>query len=199
MPLSRIQAVLLVAAPLLISCSRGLYGPANCPGPAPIDAGPYLRYSSDSAVRLAGEYEVVAFDLSAGQRLPPRRALLSLAVAPDTDTHAVLRGSATWLAAGDEPDTLNNGRPFTETAEINWEGVLLVGCIRCLDAGPTRFRIVSSGRSGLWGFWEEPINESQMSLEDRVTGRALPNPAGIFCALPRKSAARRGAPSASGA
>jgi hypothetical protein len=169
-----------------LACGRAAsFGPSECAGPAPMNAGPYPRYDSDSAALFAAEYELIELNLSSGERQPPRRARLALSPAAPTDSLAVLRGSTTWLQPSGAVDTLANGQPFSEAALVDAAGVLHVGCYPCLDGGASLYRIVAAGPSGLWGLWETPINENLMRLSDTRTGRDLPNPAGFFCALRR--------------
>jgi hypothetical protein len=80
---------------------------------------------------------------------------------------------------------LANGQPFSEAALVDAAGVLHVGCYPCLDGAVSLYRIVAASPSGLWGLWEPPINENLMRLSDTRTGRDLPYPAGLFCALRR--------------
>jgi hypothetical protein len=158
-----------VAFSALGCAARHGLGVSECPGPAPADAGPYPRYVADSAALLAGNYELIALNLSGGPPISPLRFRLVLAANHDTGSDTVLHGTATFLSAAGNPQ-------FTETATVDSDGRLHVSDV-------ASYRIVALNRNELWGIWESPVDEYQMHLVDTASERVVPNPAGVFCAI----------------
>jgi hypothetical protein len=120
--------------------------------------------------------------LSYGRQRSFWRGDLSLAPT-DTLQRYYIQTIRGWLRHGERPlagrfsyanDSLRRG----EDAEVE-DGVLFLGCRRCMDASPDELRLLAATPTEVWGLWYNP----QSSLE-RVTdsaGNPLPNPAGHFC------------------
>jgi hypothetical protein len=151
--------------------------PADCPPTAPRGSKPIEDSDVES---LRGHYKVTLVSLSQG----PYSWTGSLHLVP-TDTLRrfyvqTLRG---YVKRGERPlageyrdggDSL----PRVDEAEVE-DGVLFLGCRRCMDGSPYRLRLLAQTSTIVWGLWEDP--QSGIERVADSGGQALPNPAGYFC------------------
>jgi hypothetical protein len=65
-----------------------------------------------------------------------------------------------------------------EEAELE-DGVLFLGCRRCMDGSPYQLRLLAQTPTIVWGLWENPQSGFERLADS--AGNELPNPAGYFC------------------
>lgn len=160
---------------------------------APTAAGPYEAVHDDSVPDLAGDYDLLSVYASGGARISFSRMRLRL-VRTDSAYRALASPIAerpTWLAGSVEWLDTITGAPlrgsdttpvYRDTAQIEGSA-LYIGCRRCLDGSPVRYRILAVTAREFWGYWEDP--QTGITRVADSTGRWLPNPAGHYCARRR--------------
>ena len=67
---------------------------------------------------------------------------------------------------------------LVEEAEVE-DGVLFVGCRRCMDGSPDELRLLAATPTDVWGLWYNPQSGIERVIDS--SGSPLPNPAGHFC------------------
>jgi hypothetical protein len=170
----------------LVACHRGapaVSEPARCGPMVPRSA---LHPLATPPAALAGDYDLIQVRTqpNAGETVSGRLHLLPL----DSASRAGAMGGSVrnlsgWLevATGDTA-----WRSDVGSRDPNHPGVLLAGDhLRLGQPGLDRYRerlmITAVSPEGFWGWWKaEPGLEV---VRDAETQRALPDPAGYFCAL----------------
>lgn len=162
---------------------RGAAAPRDCP---PTTDTSRVTLDTTTAATLAGRYQVVSVNTVRGYGGYVSRHRLALAV-PDP-AHRV-RARRPMLRRTPPPDTLllagryeweADGRVYGDTAEVLPRGMLVVGCVECLDASPTVHTIDALTADGFRGRWSNPQTGIGVIVDRR--GRRLPNPGGYYCA-----------------
>ena len=153
--------------------------PVDCPPSAPARAEP-LRHADLEC--LAGRYDVTLVVLSYGPGSPSRRGHLELAPT-DTLRRYYIQTIGGYKRYGMRPlagqfRAANDPLRRVEDAEVE-DGVLYIGCRRCMDASPGELRLLATTPTVVWGLWYNPQSGLE-SVTDSL-GKPLPNPAGHFC------------------
>jgi hypothetical protein len=179
---------------LLIGCSPAASAPSPEECPDEIATAP--EFDGRSAFRLPGRYQVTMVSTSYGTTR--RRSFANVLLGPPDTLRRYF------------PERLHDPRAlwgqqiagvWTQQGEsgvyedlVTFENdMLYLGCRMCLDASPTYFSIEHMAATGFWGHWED--RQTGLYQVYDTAGRALPNPAGIYCAV-RVSGSRRSATNA---
>jgi hypothetical protein len=154
--------------------------PADCPPPADRAALP----DSGAVAGLAGRYLLVDVTTARGYGGGVARGQLALA-RPDSASEVVERrglgGSVrrVWRPLVGRYEAVHDAAVYGTPAEMGRAGFTL-GCVECLDASPTYYRITQITSWGFTGRWINYQTGIGTYLDRR--GRRLPDPEGFFCA-----------------